>query len=223
MTLKEHIQRYMELQSRADDLFASVLATHPELVLCAQGCDECCAVYFDLSLVEAFFLSGMFHDRMSPGQLGKVWARAEALASAFANARKLIDGTAQTGAMEPEAIENEIAKLKIECPLRSDGSCALYAYRPITCRLYGIPQKIGDRVVCCPKSGFRSRGKFTTVDVDAINRQLRLFSEELLTDLLGDPPSSCSDMRFSTAKALLTRFDRDFFLGLRGEQLDQTD
>ncbi|MEW6351359.1 MAG: hypothetical protein AB1646_20090 [Thermodesulfobacteriota bacterium] len=221
MNLQEHIQRYIDLQNRANRLFESVKAVHPEAVRCAQGCDECCAVYFDLSLVEAFFLSGMCRDHITAEQRDKVLERAQALVSEFAAAREIIDGTAQTGTIPLETIEDEIAKLKIECPLRNDGSCVLYEYRPITCRLYGVPQKIGERVVCCPKSGFRSGEKFVTVDVDAINRQLRLFSEELLSDLLGETPDSCADMRFSAAKALLTRFDKDFFLGLRGEPRDE--
>ena len=39
------------------------------------------------------------------------------------------------------------------CPLNDDGWCNLYAYRPMICRLHGIPhefQKPGQNIINCP-------------------------------------------------------------------------
>ncbi len=217
MTLKEHIQRYLDFQNRADEIFASVRSEYPDLVRCAPGCDECCSVYFDLSLIEAFFIRGMLTQQIQGDQRDTVLQKAQDLASAFELAKETISKTMQAGKASPDAIENEAAKLKIECPLRDKGSCVLYDYRPMTCRLYGIPQRLGDRVVCCPKTGFNSGEKYSTVDIDGVNRQLRYFSEKLLRELLGELPVSVSTVRISMSKALLTCFDKDFFIALRDE------
>jgi len=43
---------------------------------------------------------------------------------------------------EMEAADNQGEKLRIMCPLNVDGRCCLYAYRPMICRLHGIPHQL---------------------------------------------------------------------------------
>ena len=41
----------------------------------------------------------------------------------------------------------------IMCPLNDNGRCILYAYRPMICRMHGIPyefQKPGQKIINCP-------------------------------------------------------------------------
>ena len=45
--------------------------------------------------------------------------------------------------------ENEIKSIKIMCPLNIEGLCILYDYRPMICRLHGLPHEL-----CKP--GFQS-------------------------------------------------------------------
>ena len=151
MTLNKHLERYLDFQQRANEIFSSVRADYPELVRCASGCDECCSVYFDLSLIEAFFISGMLMSQ-TPDLRSKIVQKATELADEFTHAREVISSAIPEGKIVPAAIEDGAAKIRIECPLRDGGSCLMYEYRPVTCRLYGIPQRLGDRVVCCPRA-----------------------------------------------------------------------
>ncbi len=86
MNLQEHIQRYVELVCRADRLFESVAQRHGELLTCKPGCDDCCSVFFQLSLIEAFFVSGMFRQKLSSSALERVLARAEQSGALFQQA-----------------------------------------------------------------------------------------------------------------------------------------
>jgi len=54
-----------------------------------------------------------------------------------------------------EADEKQIA-IHVMCPLNIDGLCVLYEYRPMICRLHGIPhelQKPGQGIICGPGCG----------------------------------------------------------------------
>jgi Fe-S-cluster containining protein len=213
MNLQEHIQRYVELVCRADRLYESVRQRHGNLMNCKPGCDDCCSVYFQLSLIEAFFISGMFRQKLTPLVRDRALARAEQASALFRQATETLAG--MEGA-DREQMSEAAARVKVPCPLNEDHGCALYEHRPVTCRLYGIPQKIGDRVVSCPNNDFVTGGSYATVDVDEIQRVLGKYSAEFLQDLLGDGPKSLPAPLFSLPQALLTSFDREFFETLRG-------
>lgn len=213
MNLQEHIQRYIELVCRADRLFESVEQQHGDLLNCKPGCDDCCSVYFQLSLIEAFFVSGMFRQKLGSSAQERTLARAEQSDSLFRQAAVMLSGMGDVG---KEELSEAAAKLKIPCPLLEDNGCVLYEHRPVTCRLYGVPQKIGSKVVSCPHNGFRTGGRFTTIDVDEIQQILYRYSGEFLEDLIGCGPSVPPGPLFSMPQALRTSFDRDFFETLRG-------
>jgi Fe-S-cluster containining protein len=212
MNLQEHIQRYVELVRRADRLFETVARQHGSLLNCKPGCDDCCSVFFQLSLIEAFFVSGMFRQELETTVQERVLARAEQSGSLFHQATVMLAGMEGT---DREELSEAAAKLKIPCPLIEDHGCVLYEHRPITCRLYGVPQKIGTKVVSCPHNGFRTGVRYTTVDVDEIQQILYRYSSELLENLIGRCPSAPPGPLFSVPQALRTSFDRSFFETLR--------
>jgi Fe-S-cluster containining protein len=220
MNLEDHVRRYTALAERADRLFLAAAESHPELIKCQAGCDECCSVYFELSLIESFYLSGIFRTAIDTSNREKVLARAREAEFLFKKARRLLKVVARTDVSRGEQTQNAAAKLKIQCPLNEAGACALYDHRPITCRLYGTPQKIGDRTVCCPRSGFSAGGSYSTVDVDEIQSLLFQYSQEFLIDLIGVGPSAPPGPLFSAAAALTATFDKKFFLSLRHELAD---
>ncbi len=75
----------------------------------------------------------------------------------------------------------QAASARIRCPLLSDrGACILYEYRPITCRLYGIPTSIRGMGSTCGKSGFEKGRTYPTVNWDAIHERLFRLSVQLL-------------------------------------------
>jgi Fe-S-cluster containining protein len=215
MTLEEHIRRYLELVDRADRLFNAVAAAHPELIACQPGCDDCCAVYFQLSLVEAFYISGIFRQEVPDAQRERALEKARTVRPLFSEAEAMLSAMASPDAVDDEQIQDAAARLTIPCPLNEDQGCILYRHRPITCRLYGTPEKIGNRIVACPRSGFRGGTRYTTVDVNEIQRRLIEYSREFLLDLAGVAPSGPPGLLFSMPVAIENNFDRDFFLSLR--------
>lgn len=138
--MKKILQNYGALLSTVDRWFNSCISVSPEKIRCVQGCSECCRGLFDITLLDAWFLKTGF-DRLEESTkrdvLSKVSKRLHSLQSAwpeldqpyFLNIRP----------------EEEWEKLmpdedETPCPLLSDaGECLLYEYRPMTCRLHGIP------------------------------------------------------------------------------------
>ncbi|MEJ2716484.1 MAG: YkgJ family cysteine cluster protein [Deltaproteobacteria bacterium] len=215
MTLQEHIRRYIEFVERADRLFDSVAEAHPELMACKPGCDDCCSVYFELSLLEAVYLSGMFQAKLQPGARERVLHRAGKVAPLFEDARTLLARIAQESPEDDEQLHEAASRLKIQCPLNEDRGCMLYEHRPVTCRTYGTPQKIGRRIVSCPRAGFQQGKRYITVDVNKIQQTLSEYSRDFLKDLVGVSLSGPRGPRFSMPAALRTSFDREFFLSLK--------
>lgn len=214
MTLQEHIRRYLELVDQADRLFQSVAAKHGDLMRCRLGCDDCCSVYFELSLIEAFVIGGMFRESLPESIRQRALERAELVEPLFGQADMLLQQKATEECEISAALLEEASRIKIPCPLKEDGACVLYSHRPVTCRLYGTPQKIAGKVVSCPRTGFRERERYVTVDVDALQRRLFEYSGDLLNDLIGLAPAEPPGPLFSMPIALKTSFDKQFFLSL---------
>jgi Fe-S-cluster containining protein len=214
MTLADHIRRYMELTAQADELFAAVERLHGDLMPCKVGCNDCCSVYFELSLIEAFTISGMFRQNLPGNVQERCLSRSEMVEPLFHQAGSLMQTMDGAKTENREERAEAAARLKIPCPLNEDGSCVLYQHRPITCRIYGTPQQIGDRVVSCPRTGFEKGAKYQTVHVETIHRKLYEYSCDLLFDLLGVKPLAPPGPLFILPAVLRTNFDKEFFLSL---------
>jgi len=214
MNLQDHIHRYLELVESANRLFEAVHSQHGHLMGCRPGCDECCSVYYELSVIEAFVVNGMFGQVVSRSAARRALKRAELVQPLFIKAKEDLLTVPEEMRSE-EGLQEAAARIRLQCPLNEEGGCVLYEYRPITCRLYGVPQKIAGRVVSCPRSGFLKGDRYNTVDVDDIQRRLFEFTREFLEDMVGVGPSAPPGPLFFMATALMTRFDKDFFLSLR--------
>lgn len=213
MNLQDHIRRYLSLVAHADDLYRSVERLHGSLMPCKIGCDDCCRVYFELSLIEAFTLSWMFQESCSDQVGERVLIRAERADELLRDARSRLQMFDRKGPADVERLVEAASRLKIPCPLNEDHSCVLYQYRPVTCRLYGTPQKIRSKVVTCPLSGFTPGSQYTTIDIDRIQDTLFRYSSELLKDLVGVEPEPPGPL-FTMPEALRIKFDKAFFLSL---------
>jgi Fe-S-cluster containining protein len=210
----------MELVAQADDLFRTVERVHGELMPCRLGCNDCCSVYFELSLIEAFTMSAMFRQTLSQETQTRVLTRAEMVEPLFVDAKTELQCVGTGDSRDRGHRVDAASRLKIPCPLNEDGSCVLYEHRPITCRLYGIPQNLGDRVVSCPRTGFRKGRKYHTVNVCDIQSKLFEYSSDLLSDLLGlAPPVPLGPLVFVPV-ALRTHFGKEYFLTL-GQALEK--
>jgi Fe-S-cluster containining protein len=198
----------MELVARADRLFDTIAHTHGDLMACKAGCDDCCQVYFRVTLIEAFVINQAFKQNVSDGFRSRAISRADQVEPLFRQADELISLPSQK-----QAAIDTASRIKIRCPLNEDHACILYEYRPITCRLYGTPQKMAGKVVSCPKNGFLPGSKYTTVDIDDMQKRLTQYSRDLLVDLLGVSPRRPGPL-YLISDVLRITFDKSYFLSL---------
>jgi Fe-S-cluster containining protein len=134
------IEYYSSLLGSVDRWFTRSVSKYPEMVKCSLGCSECCRGLFDITLLDAWFLNSGFElldectkrDVRSKSQkrmnlLSKIWPDLDA--------PYILN-------IKPEEDWEELMPDDDEspCPLLSEnGQCLLYDFRPMTCRLHGIP------------------------------------------------------------------------------------
>lgn len=189
------LDRYGVLLSEVDSWFQSCLEQHPDLIACRNGCSECCRGLFDITLLDAFYLKRGF-DRLPESDktaLARVAARRlGALTSVNTSFIEpwLLNGIPEDDweALMPEEDDTPCLLLS------QQGGCLLYEYRPMTCRLNGIPL-----IDVCGEEMFDEWCTLNFVDTDPrllvdvrfgftdlFSRELLLF-RELLRLLTGHP------------------------------------
>ena len=133
----EHAARFMEkvraFYARMDQKYTEV-SNHYGFN--CQGCDEnCCQTrFYHHTFQEYLYLKAGYN------QLGE-------------EKKRVITQRARNVEQEASLLENSGEPVRLMCPLNFKGACILYAYRPMICRLHGIPhelQKPGDRLMKSP-------------------------------------------------------------------------
>jgi len=120
----------------------------------------------------------------------------------------------QRSGEDTDVILEDMARKRVRCPLlNAQDRCDLYAYRPITCRLYGIPQEVAGKARTCALSKFLPGTQYPTVHVDKIHRALAALSMDLVASL-NTKYTQMADMLVPPSMALLTVYD-DEYLGLQ--------
>ena len=129
---------YKELLARVDAWYRTVQESHPADVPCSKGCRDCCIGLFDVSLADrALLREGLA--QADPAVRRDIQGRAAALVEQLRLIRPDLGDTLD--GMSPEEID-ELCDLagETECPvLGPEGECRLYAHRPLTCRMSGVP------------------------------------------------------------------------------------
>ncbi|MEW6326588.1 MAG: YkgJ family cysteine cluster protein [Thermodesulfobacteriota bacterium] len=166
-------RKYEMLLSEISGAFQRVRETHGDCMRCQVGCTDCCYAVFELFPIEAAYLGHHFHQHLKRKERREVLRRAE---KAFLEITRVKEGI-----KDKESEVFQMAEARIRCPLLSDqGHCLLYEYRPVTCRLYGIPTAIHGVGHTCGKSGFEKGTIYPTVNLDLIHEKLFALSVELL-------------------------------------------
>lgn len=130
----------MELLREIDSWFARAMETHPEHISCQSGCSECCRSLFDITMLDAALLSEGF-SRLDTATrtsvLQKVNERLEQLKGTWPEY-----DYPYTLNHRPEDEWQELMPEDDETPcvlLGNDDRCLVYEFRPMTCRLHGLP------------------------------------------------------------------------------------
>lgn len=211
--LTEIFAKYERLAEEADALFERVRSQHADCVTCGLGCSDCCHALFDLGLVEAMYLNRRFAESFGFGAgRSAILDRAGTADRHAARLKRRLYKDSLAGRDSAELL-TEVARERIRCPLLGDdGACAMYAYRPITCRLYGIPTAIGGVAHTCGRTGFTPGGRYPTVAMDKIHERLAVLNRELLATL-HSRFRELDQVYVPVSMALITRYD-DAYLGI---------
>jgi Fe-S-cluster containining protein len=129
---------YEQLLSKVDAWYRSVQEQHPDQVPCTKGCRDCCIGLFDVSLADRDLLREGLAEA-DPVVRKDIEVRAEEL---LARLRKLAPDLGDTldGWSAGDIDDLCDAAGDVECPvLGREGECRLYAHRPLTCRMSGVP------------------------------------------------------------------------------------
>ena len=135
-----HLEDYRALLEELDAWFAACLdRIEPGLIRCGAGCSACCRGLFDITLLDARLLQEGFR-RLPEGVRGAVLSRARP---------RLVELAERWPGFGPPYLLNNLPDEEwtempeddeTPCPLLGDdGLCLVYAWRPMTCRLHGLP------------------------------------------------------------------------------------
>lgn len=214
-------KEYEALLALADKTFERVRQDFPELVTCKVECADCCHALFDLPLIEALYINYHFN-RTFEGQEKEAFLETVNLVDRQVyKLKKKANKDLEAGKTE-EDILTELAEARVRCPLLNDqNQCDLYGFRPITCRLYGIPTSIGGKGRTCGLSGFKPGEQYPTVNIDILQSKLLQLSERFAR-AIESKYTGLGEMLVPLSMALLTAYD-ETYLGVEAADGVQED
>ncbi len=138
--MDEILSRYATLLASVDQWFSSCVAHAGSEIACKNGCAECCRGLFDITLLDAWYLKQGF-DRLDTAVQATVIKKAR---------ERLLAMQSLWPELAPPYILNYRPEEEWEvlmpdddetpCPLLdANGRCLVYDFRPMTCRLHGLP------------------------------------------------------------------------------------
>jgi len=208
-------EKYKALSDKADELFAKVQKEFPECVTCEIKCADCCHALFDLTLIEAIYINHRFNEMFEGKQKEAIIEKSNRADRKIYMIKRKAYKDKEAGKNEVEILM-EIAAERVRCPfLNEDDMCDLYEYRPITCRLYGIPTSTGGIGHTCGKSAFVEGKAYPTANLDVIQKKLYDISAEFV-GTIRTRYIKMAEMLVPLSMAILTDYNEDY-LGLVNE------
>jgi Fe-S-cluster containining protein len=197
-------RNYEYLVDKADAAFHRIERSYSDCIKCKQGCSDCCHAVFGLFLIEAAYLKRHF-DQLDGEEIREAMLRCN---QAERDLRRL-EIQLQANEEDPQLHFMILARARIRCPLlNEDDDCVLYAHRPITCRVYGIPTRIQGKARVCGKAGFEKGKSYPAFDLDGIYKELFMLSMELLSaDKAAHPDPEKASLLLSVPKSISTPSD----------------
>ena len=209
-------KKYRAIVNMAESVFERVKNDYPDCVKCRVECSDCCHALFDLSLIEALYINHRFNETINDKRRKRLLEKANRADRRVYQLKKSAFKERENGKTEAEILE-KLAGERIRCPLLDETNrCELYADRPITCRLYGIPTSIGQQGHTCGLSGFIKGTTYPTVNLDAIHQMLYDISAEMVTEIKSRH-IGMAEILVPLSMALLTDYN-ETYMGVKEEQ-----
>ena len=220
MELSTFFEKYIKIVESAEKVFAQIKKEHPDCVKCKIECSDCCHALFDISLVEALYISLKFREKYHGAEQEQLIDKANKADRKIYKLKKDAYKEFKEGKDET-AIFEKMAEERVRCPMLNDSDqCDIYEFRPITCRLYGIPTAIGGKGHTCGLSAFTKGKSYPTVNLDVIHQALHNISSELVKHI-GSKYKGLSELVVPLSMALLTVYDEEY-LGIDSDEKKKT-
>jgi len=204
-------KQYEALVAEVDNIFQRVKETHEACVRCEIHCSDCCHAVFDLTLIEAVYMSEQFRKSFGETEREPILTRAETVDRKYYQIKKKLQKMHIDQGKSPDEVLHALSQERVPCPLLNpEGLCDLYDSRPITCRVYGIPTAISGKPHICEHANFQEGVAYPTVNLDKMNDRLFALSKALLEEC----GSTQEKMRMSLvppSAALMTEYDDAYF------------
>lgn len=221
MDLKPFFEQYEALVKLVDEAFVKVKGQHPEQVCCKVGCSDCCHALFDLGLVEAMYIKSKIDGMFEGAALEVLLERANEADRKIYRLKREANKAHEAGRSETEILER-MAGQRVRCPaLEPDDRCAIYDYRPITCRIYGVPTEIGGKAHTCGLSGFKEGDAYPTLKLDLIHRRLYEIAFALAQAIQTRYPG-LADIMVPLSMAILTDYNEEYLGVKTGKAVDES-
>jgi len=138
--MQDILNRYGSLLAEVDAWFSRCSELYPDRIACAKGCSECCRSLFDITILDAATLKNGY-EKLPEEVRNSVRSRAEERLELI---RSIWPEFAHPYVLNyrPESDWQELMRDDDETPcllLDDSGECLLYDFRPMTCRLHGLP------------------------------------------------------------------------------------
>ena len=210
--LAPYFEKYEQLVAAADKAFERVSSAFDECVKCKPSCSDCCYALFDLTLIEALYINYKFRSTFRGSDRVALMEKANRADRRIHRLKRKAFQSLQEGKDESQILA-ELSLERIRCPLLDEQElCEMYDFRPITCRVYGIPFAIGEAGHTCGLSGFEPGNEYPTVNLSNVVAKLQEISAELLRDLKSRNVR-LADLLVPLSMALITDYD-DAYLGV---------
>jgi len=210
-------KKYEEFVQQLDEVFEKVRQANPGCVRCELTCSDCCHALFDLSLIEAIYLNRQFLEVVADDRRAEILENANQTDRRIYQLKRKAFKAVSANEKSEAQVLLEMAAERVRCPLlNGDDQCELYAYRPATCRLYGIPASIGGRGHTCGLSNFVEGQAYPTVNLDSVHAKLHALSQEIVA-AIKSTHVKMGDVLMPLSMALLTVFD-ETYLGVANKE-----
>jgi Fe-S-cluster containining protein len=167
--------RYLDVLAAVDTEFRRNRALHGERIHCRPGCTDCCHHRFQITEIEAAYISEGIR-RLEPPTRDSLRDRAREYLEA--------DGT-----------------LRLPCPALDEGICSIYEFRPLVCHKFGMPlynPEKPDHISAC-ELNFKDGEEIDDPDLIQIQTGIHQAWKALQSEYVGERASE----RLTVARAIL--------------------
>lgn len=209
MDLTNAFSRYEALVDQVGQVFNKVSSEFTEEVKCKPACDDCCHALFDLTFVEALYIKSKFDEIFAGKARFEITEEANKTDRALAKMKKEAYKRHEAGETDAAIIE-AVSKMRVKCPLLGDeGTCQMYEYRPIACRVYGIPTSAGGQGHTCGLSGFDEGKAYPTLNMDLVYDRLYSISGDLVREI-NSKFTKMGQVLVPLSMALITDYNEEY-------------